>query len=115
MEEYLDSIRESYLMIQLDYHQSNHEGDLIDYLHEHGFEKHSGIVLNAGAYTHTSIALRDAISAIEAPVVEVHISDIHHRESFRSVSYLRDTCMTSIVGKGMEGYKLAIDYLITLP
>ena len=113
-EEYLDSIRDSYVMVQLDYFQSNHEGDLIDYLHAHGFEKQSAIVLNAGGYTHTSVALRDAISGIEAPVAEVHISAIYEREPFRSVNLLADVCTTSITGKGLDGYKMAIDHLLAL-
>jgi 3-dehydroquinate dehydratase-2 len=100
-------------MVQLHYFQSNHEGDLIDYLHEHGFEENTGIVLNAGAYTHTSIALRDAIDAIEVPVAEVHISDIYNREPFRANNYLKDVCKTSITGEGIEGYRMAIDFLLS--
>ena len=99
-------------MVQLDYFQSNHEGDLIDYLHEHGFENHTGIILNAGGLTHYSISLRDAVAAIMAPVVEVHITDIHNRESFRARSYLTEVCTESIIGKGMEGYRMAIDHLL---
>ena len=101
-------------MVQLDYYQSNHEGDLIDYLHEHGFEKNTGIILNAGGLTHTSISLRDAVSAITVPVVEVHISDINNREPFRSNSFLTEVCSESIVGKGLDGYKIAIDHLLAL-
>jgi 3-dehydroquinate dehydratase II len=101
-------------MVQLDHYQSNHEGDLIDYLHEHGFEQHTGIILNAGAYSHTSIALRDAISAIDVPVVEVHISDITKREPFRAHSFLTEVSVESIFGKGMEGYRMAIDHLLAL-
>ena len=99
-------------MAHLDYYQSNHEGDLIDYLQEHGFEDHSGIVLNAGALTHTSIALRDTIAAIEVPVVEVHITDISKREAFRKHSYVTEVCIESIIGKGLEGYRMAIDRLL---
>jgi 3-dehydroquinate dehydratase-2 len=99
-------------MVQLEYFQSNHEGELIDYLHEHGFEKNAGFVLNAGGLTHTSVSLRDAVSAITSPVVEVHITDIYKRESFRSHSFLTEVCKASIVGKGLEGYKEAIDFLI---
>ena len=112
IEEYIDSIRDGYVMVQLDHYQSNHEGDLIDYLHEHGFEQHTGIILNAGALSHTSIALRDAVAAIEVPVVEVHISDITKRESFRAHSFLTDVCIENIFGKGMEGYRMAIDHLL---
>lgn len=111
-EEYLENIRDGYLMVQLDHYQSNHEGDLIDYLHEHGFENGTGIILNAGGLTHTSISLRDAVSAITVPVIEVHISDIYNRESFRAHSYLTDVCIESIIGKGLDGYKLAIDHLL---
>ena len=112
VDEYIDSIRGGYLMALIDYYQSNHEGDLIDYLQEHGFEEHSGIVLNAGALTHTSIALRDTIAAIEVPVVEVHITDISRREAFRKHSYVTDVCIESIIGKGLEGYRMAIDRLL---
>lgn len=111
-EEYLATIKEGYVMVQLDHYQSNHEGDLIDYLHEHGFELNTGIILNAGGLTHTSISLRDAVEVISVPVIEIHISDIHNRESFRAYSYLTDVCTGSIIGKGMEGYKLAIDMLL---
>lgn len=100
-------------MVQLDYFQSNHEGYLIDYLHEHGFENHTGIILNAGGLTHYSISLRDAVAAISAPVVEVHITDIYNRESFRARSYLTEVCTESIIGKGMDGYRLAIDHLLS--
>ena len=112
LDEYIDSIRDQYLMVQLDYYQSNHEGGLIDYLHEHGFENHTGIVLNAGALTHTSIALRGAVASITVPVVDVHITDIYNRESFRAQNYLADVCFESIVGKGLEGYRRAIDHLL---
>ena len=96
----------------LSYYQSNHEGALIDKLHEVGFGD-TGVVLNAGGYTHTSIALRDAVSAIETLVVEVHISDISAREPFRKHSYLTDVCAHHIIGKGLQGYGQAIDWLST--
>lgn len=95
----------------LSYYQSNHEGSLIDKLHEVGFE-YSGIVFNAGAYTHTSIGLHDAIKAITTPVIEVHISNIHTREEFRHKSMIGSACRGSIVGLGLESYKLAIEYFI---
>lgn len=95
----------------LEYFQSNHEGALIDKLHEAGFST-DGIVLNAGAYTHTSIALADAIGAITTPVVEVHISNVHQRETFRHHSFLSAKCVGSIVGLGLNGYRLAVDYFL---
>lgn len=96
---------------QLTYFQSNNEGTLIDKIHETGFT-FDGIVLNAGAYTHTSIALHDAIKAIQAPVIEVHISNIHTREDFRHHSFIAPACKGSIVGLGLKGYELAIEYLL---
>ncbi|MBT8162182.1 MULTISPECIES: type II 3-dehydroquinate dehydratase [Arthrobacter] len=90
--------------------QSNHEGDLVDAIH--GARGTSvGIVINAGAYTHTSVALRDAIAAVELPAVEVHITNVHQREEFRHHSYLSPVCKAIIIGAGVQGYKLAIDYL----
>ena len=91
------------------YFQSNHEGDLIDQIQ--AFEG-DGIVLNAGGYSHTSVALRDAVEECEVPVVEVHISDISKREPFRQVSLLTDVCAHSIIGKGTKGYEEAVQYLI---
>ena len=101
------------------YKQSNHEGDLIDWI-QTGLEPeqagHSepikGIVLNAGGYSHTSVALRDAVEESEVPVVEVHISDIHSREPFRRVSLLTDVCAHSIIGKGTDGYLLGVEWLL---
>ena len=98
-------------IVKLDYFQSNHEGEIIDKLHEVGFSA-DGIVLNAGAYTHTSIAIADAIRSITTPVVEVHISDIYARESFRKVNFIKSVAVESIVGKGLEDYKMAIQALI---
>ena len=110
--EYFDSFRDEYLMVQLDHFQSNHEGYLIDYLHQHGYEVHTGIILNAGGLTHTSVSLRDAIAAIDVPVIEVHISDIYSREAFRSHSYLTEVCVESFIGYGLKGYRMAIDFLL---
>ncbi len=97
--------------LEIEYFQSNHEGKLLDKLHEVGF-KADGIILNAGAFTHTSIALRDAISAISTPVIEVHISNVHSREEFRHHSYISAVCAGIIVGFGTEGYALALRYFI---
>ena len=96
----------------MDFFQSNHEGYLIDYLQQHGFESQSGIVLNAGGLTHTSVSLRDTITAIDVPVVEVHISDIYAREPFRSHSYLTEVCVESFIGYGLQGYRMGIDFLL---
>ena len=93
------------------YKQSNHEGDLIDWIQE--FEG-DGIVLNAGGYSHTSVALRDAVEESEVPVVEVHISDITKREPFRQKSLLTDVCAHTIIGHGTDGYKEAVEYIIAL-
>lgn len=99
--------------LDLYYFQSNAEGDLINKLHEIGFS-FDGIILNAGAYTHTSVALRDAISAIQTPVIEVHISNVHAREEFRHHSFISAVAKGVIVGCGLEGYNLAIQYLLSL-
>lgn len=96
--------------VHLIYKQSNHEGDLIDWIQEAN-GGYSGIVLNAGGYSHTSVALRDAVEESEVPVVEVHISDITKREPFRQTSLLTDVCAHSIIGHGTEGYEEAIRWL----
>lgn len=111
--EFYVELKSHFTSVNVDYVQSNHEGVLIDHLHEWGFEKEAGIVLNAGAYTHTSIALADAVKAIETPVVEVHISNIQEREDFRKHSYLTEVSAHHIIGKGLPGYKEAIEWLIT--
>ena len=110
-EEYFNILEKKYEDQQLYYFQSNHEGALIDKLHQVGF-LWDGIVFNAGGYTHTSVALADAVAAITTPVVEVHISNIYERESFRHHSYLKNVCVESIVGKGLKGYDMCIDFLI---
>ncbi|MCX8209858.1 MAG: type II 3-dehydroquinate dehydratase [Lewinella sp.] len=97
--------------VELTYFQSNHEGELLDKLHEVGFD-YDGIVLNAGAYTHTSIAIADAISGIETPVIEVHISNVHKRETFRHHSYVSPVAEGVIVGFGLRGYELAVEYFL---
>ena len=97
--------------INIEIKQSNHEGQIIDFLHEAYFNKVDGIILNAGAYTHYSYAIHDAISSINIPTVEVHLSDITKRESFRQLSVIKDVCVTSIMGKGINSYIEALDYL----
>lgn len=98
--------------IQLNILQSNHEGQIIDYIHEGYFNNYDGIIINPGAYTHYSYAIHDAISSIPTPVVEVHISDISKRESFRQYSVISDVCKKSIMGKGLNGYIEAIEFII---
>ena len=93
-------------------YQSNHEGDLVDKIQEAYFTGVDGIVINPGAYTHTSIALRDALSSVRIPAVEVHISDVDSREDFRKISYIRDICVKTISGHGTDGYLEAIDFLL---
>lgn len=111
MDEVIGALRYKYPQVKLHYCQSNHEGVLIDKLHEFGFTV-SGIILNAGAYTHTSIALADAIKAIQTPVLELHISDISKRETFRKHSYLTAVCKHHIIGEGTAGYELALKYFL---
>lgn len=107
-EDYLDTLRARYPQCEIAYYQSNVEGEMINKIHEVGFT-YDGIVLNAGAYTHTSIALHDAIKAVTTPVVEVHISNVHARESFRHVSMLSAACKGVILGFGLDSYRLAVD------
>jgi len=96
--------------INVNFMQSNHEGDIVDAI-QGAYEKYDGIVINPAAYTHTSIAILDALKAVGIPAVEVHISDVENREEFRKISYIRNACLTSISGKGFEGYILAIKKL----
>jgi 3-dehydroquinate dehydratase II len=109
-EGYFESLVALFPELELQYFQSNHEGALIDKIHEVGFE-FDGLVINAGAYTHTSLALADALSAVPLPAVEVHISNIHAREAFRHHSYLSSRCKGMICGLGLMGYELAVRYL----
>ncbi len=94
--------------LEADCRQSNHEGELIDFIHEAGASKSAGIVINAGGYTHTSIALHDALTGVSLPAVEVHVTNIHARESFRHHSYVAKAAFASLAGFGIEGYRLAI-------
>jgi 3-dehydroquinate dehydratase II len=109
-ETFFEKLKQRFAEAELYYYQSNVEGELINKLHEVGFS-HDGVVLNAGAYTHTSVAIHDAISAIKSPVVEVHISNVYAREEFRHKSLITSKCIGLITGFGMEGYAMAIAYL----
>ena len=109
-ETYLPQLRERYPDIEIGYFQSNVEGELVNELQRQGFSV-DGIVLNAGAYTHTSVALHDCIRAIKAPVVEVHISNVHQREPFRHRSLISAACKGVICGFGLDSYRLAIEAL----
>ena len=104
-EDYLKTLRKQFPELTIDYIQSNHEGEIIDAIQQ---SQHEGIVLNAGGFTHTSVAIRDAISAVETPIIEVHISNISARESFRHESLLSPVCQGVIFGFGLRGYRLAI-------
>jgi len=110
-ETYLTELKALFPQAELDYFQSNTEGALIDKIHEVGFS-YDGIVINAGAYTHTSVAIADAIRSISVPAIEVHISNVFKREVFRHHSYLSDACKGCIVGFGMDSYRLAIDAVL---
>ena len=106
-EDFMEQLKSQFSSIDLEYYQSNIEGELIDKLHEVGFD-YDGIVLNAGAYTHTSIGIGDAVKAIETPVVELHISNVHSREDFRHKSFIAANAKGVIFGFGLKGYQLAI-------
>lgn len=108
---FFQSLQLKYPQVSLKYYQSNIEGELINFLHDVGFTA-SGIIFNPGGYTHTSVALRDAIAAINSPVIEVHISNIAAREEFRQVSLLAPKCVGSISGLGLKGYELALQYFL---
>ena len=118
MEQVMLDIQRCYPDVYFTYYQSNHEGDLIDRLQEpleqvsRGLEPVTGVVLNAGGYTHTSVALRDAVAMCPVPVVELHITDISQREAFRRVSLLTDVCAHSIIGHGTNGYHEAVQWLL---
>ena len=110
-DEYLAQLKKDYPRVSFTYFQSNVEGELVTAIQENGFSC-DGILLNAGAYTHTSVALRDAIAAVPAPVIEVHISNIYAREEFRHTSLIAARCQGSICGLGLKGYELALRYFL---
>ncbi|MDR0230120.1 MAG: type II 3-dehydroquinate dehydratase [Flavobacteriaceae bacterium] len=110
-EQYFEELQQKYKAISLEYFQSNQEGEIINKLHEVGFS-YDGIILNAGAYTHTSIAIADAIAGIKTAVVEVHISNTHAREEFRKKSFLSPYCKGTIFGFGLRGYELALSSFV---
>lgn len=109
-EDYLTTLKTRFPQVELSYYQSNVEGELVNKLHEVGFG-FDAIILNAGAYTHTSVALHDAIAAIKTPVVEVHISNVYAREEFRHKSLITSKCIGLITGFGLEGYAMAIQFI----
>ena len=112
-EDYFSQLQLQFREVQLEYFQSNVEGELIDKIQEVGFS-YDGIVLNAAAYTHTSVGIGDAIKAIETPVVEVHISNVHARETFRHHSYFTKNCLGFISGLGLQGYQLALTHFLDM-
>lgn len=111
---YLPQLKAMFPDVEIDYYQSNVEGELIDKMQEVGFDS-DGVVLNAGAYTHTSVALHDCIRAMRSPVVEVHISNVHQREPFRHKSMISSACAGVICGFGLDSYRLAVEALKALP
>ena len=113
METYMTALQERFPEVALTYYQSNVEGEIINKLHAVGFS-YDGVVLNAGAYTHTSVAIHDAIKAIDAPVVEVHISNVYQRETYRHTSLITGACVGVIGGFGMDSYRLAVEALLVL-
>ena len=110
-EDYFAKLQQLYPGVELTYYQNNTEGELINHLHAIGFS-YDGILLNAGAYTHTSVAIRDAIAAIKTPVIEIHISNVYAREEFRHTSMIAPKCVGSICGLGMKGYALGVSYFL---
>ena len=110
-EDYFSELKKNYPQANLSYFQSNSESEIIDKIHEVGFDI-NGIIINAGAFTHTSVAIRDAIAGITSPVVEVHISNVHAREEFRHMSYLSAVCKGVIAGFGLDSYRLAVEHFL---
>ncbi len=111
-EDFLKDLRKEFPAVKINYFQTNHEGSIIDKLQEAENEEYLGIIINPAAYTHTSIAIADTILAMETPVIEVHISDISKREGFRQISYIADYVTTRIMGKGLHGYREAVQFLL---
>ncbi len=113
-EAHFEELKSLFSDVSLHYFQSNHEGAIIDKIHEIGYGNvlFDGIIINAGAYTHTSVAIADALSAVQTPAVEVHISNIHTRETFRHHSYLTRVCKGMITGLGIKGYELGVRYFL---
>ena len=109
-DKYFELLKDLFKDIEIEYYQSNIEGEIIDKIHETGFS-FNGIVLNAGGYTHTSVAIADAIASVKTPVVEVHISNVFAREDFRHISHIAPNCKGSISGFGLDSYRLAIESL----
>lgn len=112
-EDWLETLRKIYPDITIDYFQSNSEGEIIDKIHETGFS-YAGIIINPGGYTHTSVAIADAVSSVKSPVVEVHITNVQNRETFRHDSLVGRFCAGSIIGFGLEGYRLAVEAILGL-
>ncbi|MBO9595962.1 MAG: type II 3-dehydroquinate dehydratase [Niabella sp.] len=110
-EAFFDQLKTKYPQIRFDYFQSNIEGELVNALQQYGFEA-DGIIMNPAAYTHTSVAIGDAIASISTPVVEVHISNVHAREAFRKISHVSAKAAGSIIGLGLKGYELAVNYFL---
>ena len=110
-EEFLEGLKRKFSMVEFSYFQSNVEGELINALHRVGFD-YDGIILNPAGYTHTSVAIGDAVAAIKAPVIEVHISNVHAREDFRKLSHVSGKSVGSIFGLGLKGYELAVSWLV---
>ena len=112
-DDFFEELKASYPQVSFSYYQSNVEGELINELQRVGFD-HDGIIINPGGYTHTSVAIGDCIAALKAPVIEVHISNVHAREDFRKMSHVSGKSAGSIIGLGLKGYVLAVDYLLSL-
>ena len=112
-DDFFEELKASYPNISFSYYQSNIEGELVNELQRVGFD-YDGIILNPGGYTHTSVAIGDAIAAIKTPVIEVHISNVHAREEFRRLSHVSGKSAGSIIGLGLKGYQLALEYLLSI-